>query len=57
MRVVFEELLPRFGAVEQAGPPVEWTRSNRHTGIRHLWCSFGAANPDGGSAHPEATER
>jgi cytochrome P450 len=35
MRVVFEELLSAFADCEQAGP-VEWTRSNRHTGIRHL---------------------
>jgi cytochrome P450 len=35
MRVLFEELLPRFRSVELAGP-VEWTRSNRHTGLRHL---------------------
>jgi cytochrome P450 len=35
LRVLFEELLTRFGAVRVAGP-VEWTRSNRHTGIRHL---------------------
>jgi cytochrome P450 len=35
IRVVFEELLPRFGRMEQTAP-VEWTRSNRHTGIRHL---------------------
>lgn len=35
MRVVLEELLPAFSAFEPAGP-VEWTRSNRHTGIRHL---------------------
>jgi cytochrome P450 len=35
MRVVFEELLPVFDRLELAGP-VEWTRSNRHTGIRHL---------------------
>jgi cytochrome P450 len=34
-RVVFEELLPAFGGYELAGE-VEWTRSNRHTGIRHL---------------------
>jgi hypothetical protein len=33
--VLYGELLPRFRAIEQAGP-VEWTRSNRHTGIRHL---------------------
>lgn len=35
MRVLFEELLPRVGSVELAGAP-EWTRSNRHTGLRHL---------------------
>jgi cytochrome P450 len=35
MRVVFEELLAGFTHYEVAGP-VEWTRSNRHTGIRHL---------------------
>jgi cytochrome P450 len=35
MRVMFEELLSRFHSYELAGP-VEWTRSNRHTGIRHL---------------------
>jgi cytochrome P450 len=35
MRVVFEELLPAFGRFELAGP-VEWTRSNRHSGIRRL---------------------
>jgi cytochrome P450 len=35
LRVVYEELLPRFTTYEVAGP-VEWTRSNRHTGIRHL---------------------
>jgi cytochrome P450 len=35
MRVVFEDLLSRFSAFELAGE-VEWTRSNRHTGIRHL---------------------
>jgi cytochrome P450 len=35
MRVVFEELLARFDVIEQAGD-VEWTRSNRHSGIRHL---------------------
>jgi cytochrome P450 len=36
MTVMFEELLPRFGAIELVRPP-EWTRSNRHTGLRHLW--------------------
>jgi cytochrome P450 len=35
LRVLFEELLGRFGSV-QVVKPVEWTRSNRHTGIRHL---------------------
>jgi cytochrome P450 len=35
LRVLFEELLSRFSAVRVV-EPVEWTRSNRHTGIRHL---------------------
>lgn len=35
MRVMYEELLSRFAGVEPAGA-IEWTRSNRHTGIRHL---------------------
>jgi cytochrome P450 len=35
LRVLFEELFSRFRAV-QVVRPVEWTRSNRHTGIRHL---------------------
>jgi cytochrome P450 len=35
MRVVFEEILGTFAMLEQAGP-VEWTRSNRHTGLRHM---------------------
>jgi cytochrome P450 len=35
MRVVFEELFARFADIELAGD-VEWTRSNRHSGIRHL---------------------
>ncbi|BBX63578.1 putative cytochrome P450 126 [Mycobacterium saskatchewanense] len=35
LRVLFEELLSRFSAVRVVRP-VEWTRSNRHTGIRHL---------------------
>ena len=35
IRVMFEELLPRFSCYELT-EPVEWTRSNRHTGIRHL---------------------
>jgi cytochrome P450 len=35
LRVLFEEMLDRFSSV-QVVKPVEWTRSNRHTGIRHL---------------------
>jgi cytochrome P450 len=34
IRVMYEELLARFRGVEAAGA-IEWTRSNRHTGIRH----------------------
>jgi cytochrome P450 len=39
LRVLFEEMLRRFSSVRVAGP-VEWTRSNRHTGIRHLWVTL-----------------
>jgi cytochrome P450 len=35
LRVLFEELLSRFGSARVVRD-VEWTRSNRHTGIRHL---------------------
>ncbi len=35
IRVLFEELLPRFRQVHVV-EPVEYTRSNRHTGIRKL---------------------
>lgn len=35
LRVLFEEILSRYSAVRLARP-VEWARSNRHTGIRHL---------------------
>jgi cytochrome P450 len=35
LRVLFEELLSRFSSVKVV-KTVEWTRSNRHTGIRHL---------------------
>jgi cytochrome P450 len=35
IRVVMSELLARVGKVEITGP-VEWTRSNKHTGIRRL---------------------
>jgi cytochrome P450 len=39
LRVLFEELLTRFRSVRLAAP-VEWTRSNRHTGMRHLVVEF-----------------
>jgi cytochrome P450 len=42
MRVLFEELLGAFSTYELA-EPVEWTRSNRHTGIRHLVLRLGRA--------------
>jgi cytochrome P450 len=35
LRVLFEELLSRFSSARLV-KPVEWTRSNRHTGIRHM---------------------
>ena len=35
LQVLFGELLARYSGVQLAAP-VEWTRSNRHTGIRHL---------------------
>lgn len=38
LRVLFEELLARFAAAEVES--VEWTRSNRHTGLRHLFLRF-----------------
>jgi len=40
LRVLFEELLQRFASVRLV-QPVEWTRSNRHTGIRHLVIEVG----------------
>ena len=46
MRVVLEELLGRFAHIEQAGD-VEWTRSNRHSGIRHLPLRLERASPSG----------
>ncbi|MBU3705686.1 MAG: cytochrome P450 [Mycobacterium sp.] len=39
LRILYEELLARFGSVEVTRP-VEWTRSNRHTGIRHLYVTL-----------------
>jgi cytochrome P450 len=35
MHLVFAALLERFDSIALAGP-VEWTRSNKHTGIRHM---------------------
>jgi cytochrome P450 len=35
MRVIFSELLARLTELALEGP-VEWTRSNKHTGLRHL---------------------
>lgn len=33
--MLFEELLTRFSSARLV-EPVEWTRSNRHTGLRHM---------------------
>ena len=35
MHLVFDALLDRFDEIALAGP-VEWTRSNKHTGVRHM---------------------
>lgn len=35
IRIVLEGLLQRFAAIELAAP-IEWTRSNKHTGVRHM---------------------
>lgn len=35
IRLVFDALLDRFTEITPAGP-IEWTRSNKHTGVRHL---------------------
>ena len=35
IRILFEELLGEFAGYELV-EPIEWTRSNRHTGIRHM---------------------
>lgn len=39
LRVLYEELLGRFNEIAVV-KPVEWTRSNRHTGIRHLFVTL-----------------
>lgn len=41
MRIIFEAALARFERFALDGEP-EWTRSNKHTGIRHLPISFRA---------------
>ena len=41
LRVLYEELLSRYSSV-QVVKPVEWARSNRHSGIRHLIVEFAA---------------
>jgi cytochrome P450 len=38
LRVVLGEVVDRFDRIELDGPP-EWTRSNKHTGIRKLLIS------------------
>ncbi|TGD85814.1 cytochrome P450 [Mycolicibacterium sp. CH28] len=40
LRVLYQELLSRFSEIDVV-KPVEWARSNRHTGIRHLYVEFG----------------
>ena len=40
LRVLYEEMLGRFDEIHVV-KPVEWARSNRHTGIRHLVVEFG----------------
>ncbi|WP_197375483.1 cytochrome P450 [Mycolicibacterium baixiangningiae] len=42
LRVLFEELLARCDTV-QLVEPVEWARSNRHTGIRHMMVRLAAS--------------
>lgn len=34
IRLVLEAVLDRFAGIEPSGP-IEWTRSNKHTGVRH----------------------
>jgi cytochrome P450 len=35
LKVMLEEILEAFRSIDLAGEP-EWTRSNKHTGLRHL---------------------
>lgn len=39
IRLVFAGLLDRFDEIALAGP-IEWTRSNKHTGVRHMPVTF-----------------
>ncbi|HEX2736834.1 MAG TPA: cytochrome P450, partial [Acidimicrobiia bacterium] len=39
IRLVLEAMLDRVSAVELTGG-VEWTRSNKHTGLRHMPVQF-----------------
>ena len=43
IRVFLEEAIERLETIEVAGP-VEWTRSNKHTGLRHLPLRFRPAD-------------
>jgi cytochrome P450 len=42
IRIMLEEMLPLFSRYDLV-QPVEWTRSNRHTGIRHMIVRLGRA--------------
>ncbi|HUI25263.1 MAG TPA: cytochrome P450, partial [Candidatus Kryptonia bacterium] len=48
IRLVFDALLDRFDEVASAGP-LEWTRSNKHTGVRHMPVTFVTRNRRAGS--------
>ncbi len=52
LRVVLEEALARFATIEVAGP-VEWTRSNKHTGLRRLPVRYTCESAD--TIHDPAT--
>jgi len=51
IRIVLEEALDRFETIDLAGP-VEWTRSNKHTGLRHLPLRFRPGRRRPGRPHP-----
>jgi cytochrome P450 len=54
IRVVLEELLPRWTEIELAGP-VEWARSNKHTSLRHLPVRFRGDIPGDSAIRPVGT--